>query len=270
MNASGNSVVLHLGDIATLLSRLKEASKRGFVVAKPVPTYGQAAYRGTGDLVPSTWNVIIYRPKRLRPGWQSVVCVDFEVLRYLWRQDYDRLKPSGKVAISIDDAGWGFPLLGVLVGASEGVAFRYREVPVRFFRCDHWEENYWQESCQLAYASQGRLLIRRFGATKETHRIEICTGYINQLLRDQLRKDGWEVRVAKIEGVLQDRLEKQFARYVKQKLGVSLYYDPKETETWRIADCYREAVEYGIRHCPKLLKTGWKALSKHRRSRRFD
>ena len=104
-------------------------------------------------------------------------------------------------------------------------------------------------------------LIDRFGATPDTHRIEICTGYVNQPLREKLRRLGYDVRVVEIRGMLQDELEKIYKEYVFEEIGSDIYYDPKSMKKREIPRRYRECLEYGKRHCPDQIKTGWDAIS---------
>lgn len=247
---------LALKDVATLREHLHQALDAQLIVPM-TGTSAPLAYRGNGREIPSTWNVLIYHPKRKGPVLdQAVVCTDFEVLRTLWREDYEALTPSDKEPIYIDDAGWGFPLLGVMVGVNRGKRVMTRMVDVQHFQPPNME----RKTYLAAFAKEGVALLRELGATPEKHRIEICTGYVNGALRETLREQGWEVKVAAIEGLLQDKLEEEFALAALDKLDVDLYYDPKELSGKEIAKRYREAVAFGREHCPQLLKTGWKSL----------
>jgi hypothetical protein len=48
-------------------------------------------------------------------------------------------------------------------------------------------------------------------------------------------------------------------------MGKNIYYDPKDIKTSEIPRRYRASVEYGKKHCPDKVKTGWKALGGKRK-----
>jgi len=60
------------------------------------------------------------------------------------------------------------------------------------------------------YADLGVKLVEEFCAKPNTHRTKICTRFINQPLRDKLRKMGYDIRVIKIKGELQTKLEGEY------------------------------------------------------------
>ena len=211
--------------------------------------YLKVSYRGSGDLLSEKWNIKIYTSG-------SVVCSDGRVLKDILE---DRIKPpdTSKACLQIDDAGIGFPLLGVMVGVTDGQRVETDVVDVSFFQTPHYEnQDYIRE-----YADRGfRVLVDRFKADPNIHRIEICTGHINSGLRDLLRNEKYDVRGVSIQGLLQNELEKMFQAYVMKTLGVDLAFDPKELKDKKsIADKYWTAVRWGKSNAPHLLK-GWKSL----------
>jgi len=105
-------------------------------------------------------------------------------------------------------------------------------------------------------------LLAAFEATPQTHRIEICSGFINTRLKDNLRKEGYDVRVTEITGLLQDKLEDYYRRYVRDTIGRDAYYDPKEIGQGEIVAAYKEVVDWAWKNCPHLLKTGWSSFNK--------
>jgi hypothetical protein len=112
-----------------------------------------------------------------------------------------------------------------------------------------------------AYAAEGlRLLKEAFQATPKTHRIEICTGFINTALKINLINLGYDVRITEINGLLQDSLERLFKEYIQKECGIDLGYDPKELNDSEIGRSYFNTVNWGKKHSPHLLKTGWQAL----------
>jgi len=215
--------------------------------------YLKVSYCGTGGLVSEKWNVKIYTT-------DSVVCVDMKTLDDLVN---DRLKAPdlSKELISIDDAGWGFPLGGVMIGICIKNSVHIQIIPVEFFRGDFFERKLYLKE----YTNAGLNILNHtaFQLQKEivdptTHRIEICTGYINRGLKEKLREIGYDVTVTEIKGLLQDTLENKFKEYIKTLTNVDLAYDPKEC--YNIGMAYKAAVDWGIANAPHLLKTGWKSL----------
>lgn len=225
--------------------------------------YLMVAYCGTGDLVSHKWNVKVYKPNKWT-GLQSIVCVDFHVLDEMVAKSGVPPEVSEKQVVTIDDSGWGFPLCGVMVGATDGERVETNVVPIRFFRHDT-PESFDTGAYLDEYARRGEELLWRLGVTPKTHRIEICTGYVNTALREQLREHGYEVRVVEVTGLLQDELEETFRHYVEGELGQDIYFDPKELDKEKVVPRrYHEAVEFGRVRCPHLLKTGWKGLASER------
>ena len=61
--------------------------------------------------------------------------------------------------------------------------------------------------------------------------------------------------------MLQERLETLYREYVRDEIGADIYYDPKEISPKEIPRKYFAALEYGKKHCPDKIKTGWKAIN---------
>ena len=236
---------------AKIIAGLTEACRSGLIVEKPENNqYLAYSYRGAGTLITPKWNVKIYNT-------MSLVCNDMGTLDQLISGSIQAPDTSLKL-LQIDDAGWGSPLCGVLVGITDGKDMYTREVDVSYF-----QEPKWSRKTYLSeYASQGWYLLKvLFKADPKTHRIEICTGHINTRFKDALRERGYSVVVTDIQGLLQDRLEKEYRRYVREHcMGVDLAYDPKEVGKDKIPVLYAKAVAWGRKNAPHLLKTGWKNL----------
>jgi len=245
----------------TIIAKLKQASDRGFITDKPENNPSLlASYKGVeGKGITPKWNVKIYSYNKKRKG-HSLVCVDKHVLVKILDEDYESFPPSDLQILRIDDAGWGFPLCGVMVGVSDEKRVRFAEVPVDYFRNDS-ENSYQTRKYLHKYSDLAKRLLEQFGASPSEHRIEICTGFINQLLRDRLRELGYDVRVTEIKGLLQDELEDQYRSYVVSEVGSDIYYDPKNMDRSEISRRYQESLEYGYENCPHLMKTGWDAIN---------
>jgi len=216
-------------------------------------SYLKVSYQGAGTLVTPKWNIKIYTSG-------SAVCTDGALLQSLLKGTLKPPDQSLKV-IQIDDAGWGFPLLGVMVGATDGQRVVTGTIDVSYFK----PETFPRKEYLKAYANKGMsILLNDFKIDKKIHRIEICTGYINRTLKNQLATDGFDVRITEIKGLLQDSLERLFKEYVHQELGVDLAYDPKELGDPRaISAEYYKVLEWGKSNAPHLLKTGWKSMNEN-------
>ena len=243
-----------------VLERLRQASTKGFLVSKEENNqYLLAAYAGVeGTGITSKWNVKIYTYNKKKRG-HSLVCVDEHILTKLVEGDYQSFVPPDLPVLHIDDAGWGFPLCGMAVGVSNEQEVQTAIVPVEYFR-DDIDNNFLAKRYLEKYMELAIQLLDQFGANPDTHRIEICTGYVNQPLREELRKLGYDVRVEEIKGLLQDKLEQVYREYVIEEVGSDIYYDPKDVSKSEIAGRYRETLKYGKENCPDKIKMGWKAI----------
>lgn len=244
-----------------IISKLEQASDRGFIADRVENNpHMLASFMGVKEKgITPKWNIKIYNYSRKRKG-HSLVCVDKHVLGRLLDEDYDSFIPPSLQVVQIDDAGWGFPLCGVMVGLSDEQKVQTAVVPIEYFREDG-ENSFHTKRYLKEYSDLAIQLLDQFGTAPNTHRIEICTGYVNQPLREELRKLGYDVRVVEIKGKLQEELEGLYGAYVLEKVGSDIYYDPKEMKKPEIYQRYRECLEYGKRHCPHQIKTGWKAIS---------
>ena len=209
------------------------------------------SYKGSSELFNPKWNIKIY-------STGTVVCTDFVSLK---KYNMGQLKPPDPSLelVKIDDSGWGFPLCGVLVGLHVEGEKRVHtgEIGVEYFKPDIFErKEYLKEYSRVGLD----ILIKIIKAKPETHRIEICNGFINSALLYTLRERGFDVRLVEIKGLLQDKLEDLFKKYVLKKTGVDLAYDPKEISIGEIVTSFDRAREWGEKFRPDLLKSGWKKM----------
>jgi hypothetical protein len=236
-------------DIKVISGECLERIRRlGLPTFKYNSPYVVLSVRGDGVRASPKWNARVYKDKG---GRLKLVTADLETLR---RMLEGRAPAAKNMAISVDDAGWGFPLGGVMIGASDGEKVETGLVPVDYFQGERFERHEY-----LKYAAMVTLdLLKRFNARPDDTLVEICTGYVNVGSKEALRKAGYEVRVVEIKGLLQDVLEKSFAEYVKA-LGYPGYVDPKETHDPKKPF---ERVIRWIEERPgerlRLAKTGWK------------
>jgi len=253
--------VLTVKEAEFVLEKLRQASAEGFVASKSENNpYLLAAYVGVeGRGITPKWNVKIYTYNKKKKG-HSLVCVDEHILAKLLEGDYESFTPPDLQVLRIDDAGWGYPLCGMAVGVSDEQEVQTAIVPVEYFR-DNVDNHFQTKRYLKEYKDLAIQLLGQFGANPGTHRIEICTGFVNLPLRDELRSLGYDVRVEEIKGMLQDKLEEVYREYVIEEVGSDLYYDPKKMNKSEIPRMYDESIKYGKEHCPDKIKSGWNAIT---------
>jgi len=227
---------------------LKRIRALGLPETKENSPYVVLSVRGDGARAAEKWNAKVYKDKS---GRLKLVTVDLKTLEDMLE---GREPAVRRRIISVDDAGWGFPLGGVLIGATDGRCVDTELVPVEYFQGERFERHEY-----LGYAAEATLdLLKRFQARSEDTLVEICTGYVNVGSKEALRKAGYEVKVTEIKGLLQDELEDRFALYIKG-LGYDGYVDPKETHDPK--DPFKNIIKW-INDKPgermRLAKTGWK------------
>jgi hypothetical protein len=228
---------------------LEKAVLNGHIVSRTENNpYLKFSYKGTGELVSDKWNIKVYTSGK-------VVCNDVDTLDDIINNKLASPNSSLKL-IQIDDAGWGFPLCGVMVGVTDGTKVLTNVVPVSYFQGKTFKTKKYLK----VYSELGLELVRTFEAKHQTHRIEICTGFINSQLKKDLRKLKFDVRVTEIKGLLQDELERLFKEHVKHETGLNLAYDPKSMEKKKIGRAYYNVLSYGMTQVPHLLKSGWKSM----------
>lgn len=170
-----------------------------------------------------------------------------------------------KIIVSIDDSMWGCPLGGVIVGmqignGSKPVDMDFETVGVEFFRPVAFDQKLYLKE----YSRLGRALLAKNNCKPETHRVKICTGYVNSLLASDLLEEGWGVETGKIEGPLQSRIEEIAKTYIKMITKQDMYYDPKDIPKHQIGKRYYDMVNWAIRNKKTdLLKTGWGKLRQY-------
>jgi hypothetical protein len=204
--------------------------------------------RGDGIRASEKWNARVYRDSR---GRLKLVTSDLKTLQDLLE---GRSIPLRERTVKVDDAGWGFPLGGVMIGAEECGRIKTGVVPVEYFQGERFERHeYLRKAAEVTMG-----LLKKLGARPGDTLVEICTGYVNVGSKNALRDAGYEVKVVEITGLLQTELEKRFGEYV-ETLGYHGYVDPKETHDQqspfnRIIAWVMEKPEERM----GIAKTGWK------------
>lgn len=237
-------------DTKELREKLGDLCEKGVVLQRTENNpYLKYSFKGTDDLISSKWNVKVYTSGK-------IVCNDFNILKDILKDNLRKPDPNKKV-IQIDDAGIGFPLLGVMVGVSDGESIWTETVDASYFQGELYQRKLYLKE----YTKKGiTILSKKAKAKPNTHRIEICSGFINTKLKNKLRDSGYDVRIVEIKGLLQDKLEQLFKDHVKDTLGHDLAYDPKEMHPKDIQASFNRVVNWGLKNAPEKLKTGWKTF----------
>jgi len=115
--------------------------------------------KGDGIKAPESWNAKVYTNSA---GNMKVVTTDMAALVALLSESPRTALPEPGRIISIDDSGWGFPLLGVLIGVHDSRTGKILtdEIPVEYFQSPKF-----QEKRYLIHASNiAMLMLDRLGA----------------------------------------------------------------------------------------------------------
>lgn len=172
--------------------------------------------------------------------------------------------------ISIDDSGWGFPLLGTLVGVHNSLdnSIHIAEVPVVHYQSPGFEaKTYLQSAANKAASLISELDLPVRGVAPSEVLFKVCTGYVNLGIVEWLRSIGCHVETCRIGEPLQSALEKAHGEYVRKHVGSTLlYYDPKELTHGNIRKAYSEVMAWIAKYNTwGIAKTGWKSMKKYKK-----
>jgi len=226
---------------------LQAIERLGLPRRRETNPYIVLSVHGDDIRVSSRWTAQVYRNAQ---GRLKLVTTDYHTLEQLM---------SGRVSaretiIKVDDAGWGFPLGGTMIGAERDGRIETGIVDPKFFQGELFKTHaYLGEAARVTLR-----LVEKLGGRPEDTLVEICTGYVNSKSKEVLRDAGFEVKVTEITGYLQNELEQRFREYVAS-LGYRAYFDPKETRD--PASAFRNVIKWILEdpcHRLKIAKTGWK------------
>jgi len=164
--------------------------------------------------------------------------------------------------ILIDDAGWGDLILGVVVGALKLPEHRYmeRRIPVSAFQSPNFERKlYLDEAMRIAEE-----IVDVMQPDEKTY-FKVCSGYILSRIREYLRQRGFHVETVKIEGELQERVEKSYVDWCIE-VGVP----PEKLKDKRRFYPLLEWVAEKIELRERLVKTGWKSWREKWREKAYQ
>lgn len=211
--------------------------------------------KGDGVRAPKLWNAKVYTNGA---GNMKVVTTDMATLVALLSEPPRMALPEPGRIISIDDSGWGFPLLGVIIGVHDSQTGQILtdEIPVEYFQPPKF-----QEKRYLICASNiAMLMLDRLGACpgEDGLLVKVCTGYVNSDIVQTLGEVGFKVQSCKIGEPLQSALEAAHRKYILENTMTDLYYDPKELSQKEIPQKFYEVIGWiKANNAWDIAKTGW-------------
>ncbi len=165
--------------------------------------------------------------------------------------------------VSIDDSGWGFPLLGTLVGLHDSLTGRIviDEIPVKYYQTPLFEKKTYLHVTAVSALALAMKEFRLHEYNMDDILFKVCTGYVNKGIVDSLKESGFKVETCAIGEPLQSALEKAHAEYVSKNAGAVLYYDPKDLDSSNIGRAYNDVMEWIEKNNAwGIAKTGWKSM----------
>ncbi len=221
--------------------------------------------KGDDTKAPGSWNAKVYRNKA---GILKVVTTDMGVLDALLTNTPLSAPMSAAMEreperiITIDDSGWGFALLGVLIGAYDSQTGQIitEEIKVEYFQSPSFETKAYLNQAAIATMR----LLERLNASPDGTLIKICTGYIHSEAVRVLIENGYTIERGVIGEPLQSKLETAHADYIKKATNAGMYYDPKELEKKEIGRKFYEVVAWIKKNNAwDIAKTGWGYFKKN-------
>jgi len=161
---------------------------------------------------------------------------------------------SSDEEILIDDSGWGDLILGVVIGVLRRPSGDYmeRRIPVIFFQPPRFErKEYLDKAVDVIKEAIDVMRPLRNAVFR------VCSGYVLSGVRKYLREQGFSVKVTKVIGELQERVERGYLNWCRE-VGVPsrvLQLESGENRFWALLNWVKEKPE--LRE--GLVKTGWKS-----------
>ena len=164
------------------------------------------------------------------------------------------------MTITIDDAGVGDLLFGVVIGAfrDETQEFRYDIVDVKYFKPQRFHrKEYLNQASRVVFQLLGKL------KPKAEEPIRICKGYIfDEAVKDLRRRYGDDrIRRVKVTGEPQRLTETAYLDEIR-----NLGYEPLKERAEKRAKSFFHMMNWLKKNPDKLryAKTGWPRLSRYR------
>lgn len=222
--------------------------------------------KGDNTKAPGSWNAKVYKNKA---GILKVVTTDMGVLDALLTNTAQSgpvsaaMEKKSERIVTVDDSGWGYPLLGVLIGAHDSQTGQIiiEEIKVEYFQSPYFETKLYLNQAAIATMR----LLDRLNANPDGTQIKICTGYIHTEAVRVLIENGYTIERGVIGEPLQSRLEAAHAEYVKKATDAGIYYDPKELDMKEIGRKFHEVVAWIKKNNAwNIAKTGWGYFKKNK------
>jgi hypothetical protein len=170
------------------------------------------------------------------------------------------------MTITIDDAGIGDLLFGVVIGAfrHETQEFRYDIVDVKYFKPQRFHrKEYLNQASRVVFQLLGKLKL------KAEEPIRICKGYIfDEAVKDLRRRYGDDrIRTVKVTGEPQRLTETAYLDEIR-----NLGYEPLKERDEKRAKSFFHMMNWLKKNPDKLkyAKTGWPRLSRYRLFRSYN
>lgn len=160
--------------------------------------------------------------------------------------------------VQIDDAGSGSLIGGTCIGLywPKYDIYKYDFVPLECYLPENFKLKKYQKYVVHIVSS----FFKDLGIPKNEE-IHLCQGYIFDVLREYLTLNGYQWKSVKIEGILQEKVEKTFADYTVE-LGLPQSYISYTKYPFHFHKLLRWV--YADYHNRKqFCKTGWKSWQKY-------
>jgi len=160
--------------------------------------------------------------------------------------------------IQIDDAGSGSLVGGTCIGIyyDKKNIFKFDFIPLELYSPENFKRKlYQQQVIDIVLYFFEQVSISRYEP------IEVCQGYIFDALRSYFAQNGYMWKNVKIQGILQEKVERAFADY-SVSLGLPKNYVLYTRYPFHFHKLLRWVyADYDTRK--KLCKTGWKSWKKY-------
>jgi len=160
----------------------------------------------------------------------------------------------GEEEILIDDSGWGDLILGVVIGVLRRPSGDYVEgrIPLIFFQSPRFERKEYLGKAVDVVREAINIMRPPKGVV-----FKVCSGYVLSGVRRYLRDQGFNVKVIRVSGELQERVEEGYLDWCREVGVPSRVLKPESGKNrfWAILNWVKERPD--VRE--GLVKTGWKS-----------
>lgn len=163
------------------------------------------------------------------------------------------------MTIQVDDAGWGDPVGGVIIGI---LRVETKEYLAKEIEVHHFQEPHFSQKTFLARGLELVLEGLRCLNIEEGEPIQVCRGTVLDGVREGLVQQGYEVLPTKIEGKLQDLVEASLVEAMARRGIRDL---PRVSGKERFFQ-QLEWIQEDLENREQMVKTGWRNWSKKLRN----